>query len=284
LEEWRLEKIQLIGVENDGLNMAADEQFLYIRCKRAMYKYDITDMSLTAHNVIFRKDGKARNFSVCDAYVFLIDFCDLYLLDKSDLRVAEVIRLGTDLSSDLGAVRFGPQKAYISIRNGKMAAIDMATRDIGKFDISDSSFWDHCVAGNRIYAGTVKGELLEIDTNDMQVIKKIMLGKKNIYSVVLSGRLIYTVSQDMTIKAVHADSFETVCTAKKAVSGMARILGVHNDTLVVADSNKITLWDKQTLQFREKIEMPTGSYNKGAILHGNRLFGSDYQSVYSCVL
>jgi len=279
-----LEKIKIIDLENDGLNMAADEQFLYIRCKRAMYKYDIADMSLTAYNVIFKKDGKARSFSICDKYIFLIDFCDLYILDKSDMQVAEVIRLGTDLSSDLGAVRFDPQKAYICIRNGKMAVMDIATRDIDRFDISDSSFWDHCVAGNRIYAGTVKGELIEIDTNDMQTIKKITLGKKNIYSVVLSGSLIYTAAQDMTIKAVNAGSFETFYTAKKAVGGMARILGFHEDNLVAADSNKITLWDKQTLQFREKFDFPTGSFNKGAMLHENRLFGSDYQSVYSCIL
>ena len=279
-----MEKIKMIDLENDGLNMVADEQFLYIRCKRAMYKYDIADMSLTAHNVIFKKDGKARNFSICDKYIFLTDFCDLYILDKSDLQVAEVIRLGTDLSSDLGVVKFDLKKAYISIRNGKMAVMDIATRDIVKFDISDSSFWDYCVAGNRIYAGTVDGELLEIDTKNMRIVRTAALGKKNIYSVVLIGSLIYTVSQDMTIKAVNADSFETVYTAKKAVGGMAKILGVLNDNLVVADSNKITLWDKQTLQLREKFDFPTGSFNKGAMLHENRILGSDYQNVYCCTL
>jgi len=275
---------KITDIENDGLNMAADGKFLYIRCKRAMYKYDTENMDLAANNIVFKKDGKARGFSVCDEFIFLTDFCDLYILDKDDLRIIEIIRIGTDLSSDLGAVRFGRQKAYICIRNGKMAVMDIATRSFGRFDIGDSSFWDHCVAENRIYAGTVKGELLEIDANDMRVMKTAVLGAKNIYSVVLNGGFIYTVSQDMTIKAVNAESFETVYAAKKAVGGMARILGVHDGNIYAADSNKITLWDSNTLQFRGKIDIPTGSFNKGAALYENKLFGSDYQSVYSCVL
>lgn len=279
-----MEIVKILDLENDGLNMAVDGQFLYIRCKRAMYKYNLSDMSLATHDVIFKKDGKARSFSTCDKYVFLTDFCDLYILFKSDLQVVEVIRLGEDLSSDLGGVRCDVQKAYISIRNGKMAVMDIGTKTVNKFDISDSSFWDHCVVGNRIYVGTVKGELLEIDAGDMQIFRKMDLCKKNIYSVVINDGFIYTVSQDMTIKIVSIDFFETVCVVKKAVGGMAKILGIYKDILFVADSNKITLWDKQTLQFHEKFAFPTGSFNKGVMLHGNKLYGSDYQSVYSTTI
>jgi hypothetical protein len=116
---------KLLSIENDGLNMAAEGQFLYLRCMRAMYKYDLTDMRLTAQNSIFKKDGKARNFSICGAFIFLTDFCDLYILEKENLRIIRVIRLGEDLSSDLGTVRFGHGKAYICIRNGKMAVMDI---------------------------------------------------------------------------------------------------------------------------------------------------------------
>ena len=279
-----MEITKILDLENDGLNMAADGQFLYIRCKRDMYKYDLTGMSLAAHNVIFKKDGKARSFSICDKYVFLTDFCDLYILHKNDLQVAEIIRLGEDLSSDLGGVRFDPQKAYISIRNGKMAVMDIDTRAVSKFDISDSSFWDHCIVGNRVYVGTVKGELIEIDTGDMRVIRKTELCKKNIYSVVYSDGIIYTVSQDTMIKAVDASSFEIVCTAKNAVRGMARILGKYKDELVVLDSGQISFWNAHSLQQRERFGFSAGSYGKGAVLHGNRLYGSDYQSVYSALL
>ena len=55
-----MDAIKILDLENDGLNMAADERFFYIRCKRTFCKYDFTDMCLMAQNVIFKKDGKAR--------------------------------------------------------------------------------------------------------------------------------------------------------------------------------------------------------------------------------
>ena len=275
--------VKILDLENDGLNMAADGQFLYMRCKRAMLKYSLTDMSPVAQNVIFKKDGKARNFSICEKYVFLTDFCDLYILDKNNLQVSEVMRLGEDLSSDLGVVRFDDRKAYINIRNGKMAVMDIESRAVSKFDISDSSSWEHCVVGSRIYTGTVNGELVETDTNSMQLVRKIGLCKKNIYSMVHQDGVLYTVSQDMTIKVVNIETLETVCTAKKAVKGMTRILGIYKNWLVIADGG-ISLWDKQTLELHNRFSFPTGHFNKGAILYDNVLIGSDFQSIYKCTV
>ena len=274
-----LDIIKILDLENDGLNIAVDNQFLYIRCKRNMYKYSLINMSLIAKNVIFKKDGKARNFSICDNYIFLIDFCDLYILDKSNLQVIESIQIGENVSSDLGVVRFDDRKAYINIRNGKMAVMDIDTRIISKFDICDASSWDHCVFGNRIYTGTVNGELVETDTNNMQFVRIIGLHKKNIYSVVYHDGIIYTVSQDMTIKAVNSKTFEIVCVAKKAVKGMTKILGIYNDWLVIADGG-ISLWDKQTLKLHKRFDFPTGHFNKGVALYDDILIGSDFHSVY----
>jgi len=278
-----MEKRKILDLENDGLNMVADGQFLYIRCKRAMLKYSLSDMSLVAQNVIFSKDGKARYFSVCQKYIFLTDFCDLYILDKNNLQIIEVIRIGGDLSSDLGMTRFDEQKAYISIRNGKMAVVDIETQSINKFSISGSSSWDHTVVGQRIYTATINGELIETDTSDMQFVRKIELCKKNIYSVVHNEGMLYTVSQDMTIKAVNIETFEITCVAKKAVKGMTRILGVCNDKLVIADGG-ISLWDKHSLVFHNRFHFPTGQFNKGVFLDGNLLIGSDFQNVFSCTL
>jgi hypothetical protein len=278
-----MEKIKMLDLENDGLNMVTDGHFLYIRCKRTMYKYRLNDMTLTAESVVFKKDGKARSFSVCERYIFLTDFCDLHVLHKDDLQVVEYIRIGEDLSSDLGSVRFDEYKAYINIRNGKMAVMDIGTKAFSIVDISNSSSWDFCVVGNRIYSGTVNGELIETDTSNMKLIRKIELCKKNIYSVVHDNGMIYTVSQDMTIKAVSIEALEVVCMAKKAVKGMTRILGIQNGLLVVADGG-ISLWDKQTLALKERFDFPTGQFNKGVILFGNMLIGSDFQSIYSCTL
>jgi len=274
---------KVLGLENDGLNMATDGQFLFVRCKRTMLKYRLVDMSLLAENVIFKKDGKARNFSVCEKYIFLTDFCDLYILNNSNLQVLEVIRLGEDLSSDLGVVRFDEQRAYINIRNGTMAVMDIETFTVKKFSISNSSSWDHTVVGKHIYTGTVNGELIETDKCTMQSVRKIDLGKKNIYSVFHHNGALFTVSQDMTIKAVNIDAFEIGCVAKKAVKGMTRILGVHNDSLVIADGG-ISLWDIRSLELQNRFDFPTGHFNKGVLLYNNMLIGSDYESIYYYML
>ena len=278
-----VEKIKILDIENDGLNIAIDGQFLYIRCKRTILKYRLSDISQIAENTIFNKNGKARAFSLCEEFIFLTDFCDLYVLNKDNLRIVEKMRLGEDLSSDLGVVRFDENKAYINIRNGKMAVVDVQTRVVSIFDISDSSSWEHTVVGNRLFTGTVNGELIETDTTNMQLIRKIELCKKNIYSIIHHNGILYTVSQDMTIKAVCAETLDIICVAKKAVKGMTKILGIHNGLLVIADGG-ISLWDKETLKLFDRYNFPTGHFNKGAVLHRNVIFGSDFQSIYKCIL
>ena len=162
--------------------MAADGQFLYVRCRRDMYKYDLRDMSCAAHNPVFKKDGRARCFSMGEKHVFLIDFCDLYILDKDDLRTVAVMRLGKDLSSDLVAVRCDAKRAYISVRNGKLAVVDMSLGEAESTVIAETSAWDLCVAGSRIYSGTVAGELIETDALSLRPLRRIELCKKNIYT------------------------------------------------------------------------------------------------------
>lgn len=276
---------KMFDLENDGLNMATDGQFLFIRCKRVIYKYSLSDMSQMEQNVLFKKDGKARSLSVFDKYVLLTDFCNLHILNKGDLQEQATLKLGANLSSDIWGARFDSQKVYVAVRNGKIAAVDIETMNVDKYDLTDSSFWDYCIAGNRIYAGTVQGELVEIDKSNMQVIRKTELSKnKNIYSVLFNGGLLYMVSQDRTIKVVDITSLEVVNIAKKAVGNMANILGIQNDCLIVADSNKVSAWDTHTLQHRNTFYIPTGAWSKGAVLIGNRLIGSDFNSVYSAEL
>lgn len=86
----QMEINKIFDLENDGVNMAVDGQFLYIRCKRVMHKYNLTDMSLATQNIIFKKDGKARGFAIYDNLIFLTDFCDLYILNKNDLQGSNI--------------------------------------------------------------------------------------------------------------------------------------------------------------------------------------------------
>ena len=282
-----MEISKILDLENDGINMAVHEQFLYIRCKNTMYKYNLVDMSLAAHNEIFKKDGKSRGFTIYDDFVFLHDFLDLYILGKDDLELKEVFRLGENLSSDIGGVMaFDAPMAYVSIRNGRVDALDLNTKKATRFEISDSSNWCSCVAGKYIYAGTTKGELIEVDKENMRTTRKIQLSnKKNIYGVVFYNGMLYTVSLDKTIKVINADLFEVVHIIPRALKGsMTRILGIYNDVLVIAEWSEIALWDIKTLQPLKRFRFPTNDFNMGAILGGNTLFGSDHHGIYSTIL
>ena len=274
----------ILSMENDGLNLAVDADRLYVRCKRTMHSYALKDMVQTAHAVIFKKDGKARGFSFFENGIFLTDFCDLYMLDKDSFQVSGVYRIGQDASSDLGVVRFGGSNAYLAMRNGGMAVMDVDTRAVSLHQPDDVSFWDFCITKDRIYAGTVRGELLEIDAQTVQVLRRVSLGKKNIYSVVPRGRRLYTVSQDASIKAVDMDALAVAAQAKKAVCGMARILGCYRDDLLVADSGKVSVWRADTLQHRDTFDFPTGDYNKGIVLAEDTLYGSDGHHIYRMAL
>jgi hypothetical protein len=68
-----MKTIKLLDLENTGMNMTIDGQFLYVQGSLAVHKYNLTDMSLTAQNTIFKKDGKARGISIFGEYVFVHD-------------------------------------------------------------------------------------------------------------------------------------------------------------------------------------------------------------------
>ena len=94
--------------------------------------------------------------------------------------------------------------------------------------------------------------------------------------------MLYTVSQDQTIKAVDIASFETVCAAKKAVVGMVDIIGIYGDALYVAGGrNPLTAWDKRTLKPLGVVDFPGDSYS---VIGGNRLYSRDKTGVYEMIL
>jgi len=177
---------KLLDFENDGkLNMAVDGQYLYLRGGLDMCRYDLTDMNMTARNTVFRKSGRARGFTVLGGLIFLVDYLDLYILRKDDLQVLDVFRLGEDVSSDVGGVLwFDNPKAYVKIRNGRIYVLDINTKRVEKIETVGTSFWAHCIVGDSLYAGTVKGELLDIDTGKLSVTRRTALGRMNIYGVI----------------------------------------------------------------------------------------------------
>ena len=280
----KLKKIKILDIKNDGLmNMAVECQYLYIRCNRSMYKYDLNSMSIIKQNEIFKKDGKARGFSIFNDFIFLWDFLDLYIINKSNLRITDIFRLGENLSSDIcGVMWFDPPKAYVKIRNGWIYVLDIIAKNIEKIQVSDSSFWSDCLTKNHLFIGTINGELLEINKTALKVTRKTQCCKKNIYSIVYENSLLYTASQDGTIKAVDAVTFETINIAKKAVVGMVEFIGIHNGSLIIAGHrNPLAFWDKKTLQLCESVDFP---YNRSSVINNDTLFICDNQSIYKVII
>jgi len=276
---------KILDLPNDGiLNLAADEEFLYVRCMRTLYKYKLDGMSLAASNAIFKKDGRARAMTAGESYIALRDFCDLYVIRKDDLQVEYSLKLGENVSSDLCEVRCGASHVYLSIRGGLFAAVDIVSQSVEKQKLCDGSTWDMAYTGDKLYAGTTGGELLEIDTDGLRLIRRMQLCKPNVHSMVYHKGMLYTASRDRAVRIIDAATFEVVRKTVKAISTSGLLYGVWNDALVVADWGGVSLWDAQTLEKRESFKFPTGDYNGGVLLAGNVLYGSDKTGVYQCTL
>ena len=272
-----METTKILDLENNGVCIAADEQFLYTGCKGVLGKYCLDNMSRAA--CIKIKDVKKKKtvynalwFSVFDDYIFIHDFYDLHIVQKSDLQLLYTVRLGENMSSDIcGMLAYSAPNAYVKIRKGRVDVLDIYTKKATRYEVSDGSIWSQCVVGNRIFCGTAKGELLEIDRDTMQVIRKTQFYKKMaIYSVTFHNNKLYTASERI-ITVVDANTFEIVPvdlqTDEARALGLhvgkfqtteANIIGICNNAFVAAERETVALFDTKTLQLRDRFTFPTG--------------------------
>ena len=283
---------KILDLVNNGVCIAVDGQFLYTGKSGAISKYRLENMSQTAHITISRKKRTTVYdmlwFSIFDEYIFVIDLCNLHMVQKSDLQLLYTVRLGEDLSSHvLGVLDFNSPHAYINIRNGRIDVFNVFTKKAIRFEVCYTSGWaGYCVTKDHIYYSTVKGTLLEIDKDSMQATRKLQLTKNmNIYSVVPYNGMLYTTSK-RDIKVVDINSFEIAQTVPDVFhSTEAQILGVHGGAFVAVELKRIALLDIQTLQLHERFDFPTGyRFLRYAVLHGDKLYGSDEHGIYCCDL
>ena len=281
----------ILDFENNGLCMAVDEQFLYVGSKGAISKYSLDDMSLAAHISVNNTKKKTiyniLNFQIFGEYIFVTDFCDLHLIKKNDLQLLYTVRLGEDVSSDIiSVIDFNSPNAYVSIRNGRIILLDIQTKKAARFEISGSTNWSSSVIGNRLYCSTAKGELLEIEKDPLQVIRKVQLTKKmNIYSVVPCNDMLYTTSE-RGFKVVDINTFEIVRIVNDVFrSTEANIAGTWGGAFVIVERKRAALFDIQTLELRERFDFPTGyRHMRYALLRGDKLYGSDEHGIYCRIL
>jgi hypothetical protein len=169
------------------------------------------------------------------------------------------------------------------LEGGKIIKIDIKTGKYKQHQISDASIWDIIVDNNSIYAVNTNGELLEIDGENMKIVQKKKIHKKNIYSLMIYKNILYTSSQDKALIATDNRNFETVCIAKNAINNMSKIIGVYNGMLIASnpDRNEITAWNIPDIKIIQTIQFQTGGLNNyGIIMSKNTVYGSNNDGVY----
>jgi hypothetical protein len=107
----------------------------------------------------------------------------------------------------------------------------------------------------------------------------------NIYGVEYYNDALYTVSEK-GFKIVDVNTFEISQDEPNVFSSTeARLPGIFNDIIVVAEWRKIALFHTHTLLFLDRFSFPTGyHYMRDALLSGNNLYGSDEHGIYCCTL
>ncbi|MDR2589779.1 MAG: hypothetical protein LBC71_02150 [Oscillospiraceae bacterium] len=279
---------KIIDLKNNGVLIKTDEQHLYAGCDGTIYKYQLDEMSLISSLVLFnaKKTNKYSTvyFSIFDEFIFVCEFCSLHIVKKETMQLLCTVRLGENSSSDiLGVIDFIYPNAYVNIRNGKIAIFNVNTQEIKWIVVDNSSSWSSCVTSDRIYYSTTYGALLELERNTLRELRRIQLTKKmNIYGVEYHNDVLYTVSEK-GFKIVDVNTFKISQEEPNIFSSTeARMPGIFNDTIVVAEWRKIALFHTHTLLLLDRFSFPTGyHYMREALLNGSNLYGSDEHGIYS---
>ena len=262
-----------IKLESAVTGFGVTKNFIYCLCRKTIYKIDKKSGAAAFKKEIFEKDGAARILTADENRIYISDFCTLYILDGEGLEVIGKWRLGEDLSSDICGMTVDDKKIYCSIRNGKLVTVDKGSFDKKEYNISDASMWRLKVYENYLLCGTVDGQLLLLDRDNMSAVKKMTLGRQNVRSLFVSGSALYAACQDKKLFKIDLNKFEVICFQKNVHKKMFDCAGVHNGMLVTVSHpcGEIALWDMDTLEKRNEIHTPL-SLSGDTFIEDDRLY------------
>ncbi|MEN4013065.1 MAG: hypothetical protein AB1453_07240 [Chloroflexota bacterium] len=234
-----------------------DEQ-LTLLCDNHIQVYDPATLEKTSQARLFEKDGLARSLTVGAEHIYCSDFIHLYILDKHSLQTVARLRLGEDLRSDIcAAVVEEGGYVYAAMRNGAVARIPRCNwQPVEYFPLSTTSSWAMIAAPGSLFAGTVAGQLLILDTATMSVERQIHAHRQNLKSLHLSGGVIATAGQDKALALWDWRSGECRQLRKNTHRKAFMIIGEWRDYLLTASfaCGEIKLWDRASLA--EKAVLP----------------------------
>ena len=107
----------------------------------------------------------------------------------------------------------------------------------------------------------------------MSVEKKLILGKQNIRSLYINGTILYAAGQDKKLFKISLPEFEILEIQKNVHKKMFDCIGLYDDMLVTVSypCSEIALWDKDTLEKNNEIQIPL-SLSGNAFIDGDKLY------------
>lgn len=124
-----------------------------------------------------------------------------------------------------------------------------------------------------MYAGNVGGELLVIDKDSLEAVKRIQAHRQNLKSLLVTDTHLWTASQDKRLVQWDRQELESVQMVRNAHRKAFSIIGLWQDQLMTVSypCGEITLWDQPTLERIRTIRIP-GTLTGTARLDGDTVY------------
>lgn len=251
-----MEHIAELGGIITGFNVT--ESYIDCVCGKELLKIDKYSGDIIFKIKIFEKEGLSRKLIADDEQIFIYDFCTLYGLSQKDYELLGKWQLGNDVSSDICGMAVDKDTVYCSIRNGKIITFDRQSYLTKEYTVSDSSMWSIKVYDKYLICGTVDGKLLLLNKTTLFTEKVLVLGKKNIASLYIDGKILYAASHDGQLFKIDMRSFEIETSMKNVHKKMFKCAGVYKDMLITISypCSEIAFWNKNTLEKTKIINTP----------------------------
>ena len=251
-----MEHIAELGGIVTGFNVT--EHCIDCMCGKNLVKIDKHSREIIYQRTVFEKEGLSRKLAADDEYIFVYDFCTLYVLRQKDYGLIGKWRLGNDLSSDICGITFDDDSVYCSVRNGKIITVDRQLYLIKEFIVYPSSMWSIKTYGSCLICGTVDGKVLLLDKSTLFIEKELVLGKKNIGSLHIDGETLYAAGHDGKLFKISIRNFEVESSVKNVHKKMFDCAGTYADMLVTVSypCSEIAFWNKDTLEKIKVMNVP----------------------------
>ena len=240
---------------------------------RELVKLHKSTGDIVLRRAVFPKDGLSRKLIAHNGELFIYDFCTLHIFRQDDFEPLGSWRLGEDLTSDICGMAVDEDLVYCSIRNGKLIALDRESRRLREAGDLGSSMWSVRSYGPHLICGTVDGRLLLIGKYSLAVEKEIVLGKKNIASLLIDGDIVYAAGQDGRLSKISLDGPQVLARRSSAHRKMFRFAGMYRGRLVTVShpGSEIAFWDAGTLERTGLVETPLKLSGR-ALIDGDSLY------------